>query len=186
MGSTYFKRFRMEIDLRGRDFQPIYLPPRFHFVPWDRQLLEIHAETKFLCFRSELDSSVFPCLADFPGCVRLMQEIAAKPGFLCDATWLLACTAADGLLDGYCGTIQGVIDKNGIGAIQNLGILPEYRARGLGEVLLRRSLIGFQRAGVRKVFLEVTAQNSGAVRLYKRVGFGRVRTVYKAAEVAYA
>jgi len=34
--------------------------------------------------------------------------------------------------------------------------------------------------------LEVTAQNSGALRLYSRLGFKTVKTVYKAVELAYA
>jgi ribosomal protein S18 acetylase RimI-like enzyme len=36
------------------------------------------------------------------------------------------------------------------------------------------------------VYLEVTAQNQGAIRLYRRVGFAVIRTVYKAVEVEYS
>jgi len=36
-----------------------------------------------------------------------------------------------------------------------------------------------------RAFLEVTAENVGAIRLYQRLGFRNVRTVYKAVEVAY-
>jgi ribosomal protein S18 acetylase RimI-like enzyme len=39
---------------------------------------------------------------------------------------------------------------------------------------------------LRRAFLEVTAQNAGAISLYQRIGFGRSRTVYKAVEVAYS
>jgi hypothetical protein len=49
-----------------------------------------------------------------------------------------------------------------------------------------QSLHGFQSAGLRRVFLEVTAQNDGAIRLYQRLGFSKARTVYKAVEVAYS
>ena len=44
------------------------------------------------------------------------------------------------------------------------------------------SLAGFKSAGVERVFLEVTAQNDSAVRLYQRIGFHSVKTVYKAIE----
>src|SRR5215467_5781345 len=90
MGLTYFKRFRMEIDLRGRDFANPALPVDFYFVPWSRAHLEAHAEAKFASFRDEIDSNVFPCLGEYSGCLHLMEEIAAKPGFLPDATWLIA------------------------------------------------------------------------------------------------
>jgi ribosomal protein S18 acetylase RimI-like enzyme len=56
----------------------------------------------------------------------------------------------------------------------------------LGRALMQQALAGFQLAGLRRAFLEVTAQNSGAVQLYKRLGFARVRTVYKVSEVVYA
>src|SRR5262249_13870611 len=95
------------------------------------------------------------------------------------------CSDANKLVT-YCGTVQGVVDRNGLGAIQNLGIVPEYRGRGLGTALMQQALAGFQRAGFRRGFLEVTAQNSSAVQLYKRLGFSRARTVYKVSEVAYA
>ena len=69
---------------------------------------------------------------------------------------------------------------------QNIGIVPEHRGRGLGSLLLLKALQGFQRARLQKAFLEVTAQNSGAIKLYRRLGFLKARTVYKVVEVAYS
>jgi GNAT superfamily N-acetyltransferase len=254
MGLTYFKRFRMEIDLRGRDFSRPRLPHGFYFMPWELGQLEAHADTKYQSFRSEIDSNVFPCLGDYAGCLRLMEEIASKPGFLPEATWLVACrenevqngSHFDGRIDldrfhelqttpvadsnlrssdnlsqrqgissrqdfpreqelphrqaalevlhahhgkmatRYCGTVQGVYDRSGMGAIQNLGVVPDFRGLGLGTALMEQALAGFQKAGLKRAFLEVTAQNSSAVRLYKQLGFSRSRTVYKVCEVAYA
>lgn len=185
MGLTYFKRFRMEIDLTGRLLTAPALPQGYLVVPWDDSLVETHAETKYHSFRSEIDANVFPCLGDWSGCHRLMHEIRAKPGFLPGATWLVAHQSFDDTLE-YCGTIQGIRDYAGLGAIQNLGVTPEHRGRQLGSCLLLRALEGFQKAGVRRAFLEVTAQNDGAIRLYHRVGFVKARTVYKAVEVAYS
>jgi hypothetical protein len=53
-------------------------------------------------------------------------------------------------------------------------------------VLIRRALAGFRAVGIERVYLEVTAQNQGACRLYERLGFRRARVVYKASQVAYA
>src|SRR5262245_19826058 len=107
MGLTYFKRFRMEIDLRGRGFSDFQLPPGYFFLPWTPQRLEAHAETKFLSFRGEIDSNVFPCLGEYTGCLRLMEEIVSKPAFSPEATWLLA-RAVQQEVPVYCGTVQGV------------------------------------------------------------------------------
>ena len=152
---------------------------------WHDGVLESHAEAKYHSFRGEIDSNVFPCLGDWLGCHRLMQEIRGKPGFLPGATWLVAHQLPDGDEE-YCGTIQGIRDYSGMGAIQNLGVTPEHRDRGLGTCLLLLALDGYQKAGLSRAFLEVTAQNGGAIRLYQREGFVKARTVYKAVEVAYS
>jgi ribosomal protein S18 acetylase RimI-like enzyme len=184
MSLTYFKRYRMEIDLTGRQLTPPPLPAGYRLVGWNESLIEAHAEAKYHSFVSEIDANVFPCLGDSAGCHRLMHEISAKQGFLPGATWLIVHDAPG---DGpeYCGTIQGIRDYAGLGAIQNLGVTPEHRGRQLGTCLLIKALEGFQKAGLRRAFLEVTAQNNGAIRLYQRFGFTKARTVYKAVEVAY-
>ena len=180
MAVTYFKRFRMETSLLGRDYYPPTLPAGYQLHTWNDELIERHAQAKYRSFCTEIDSDVFPCLGDGEGCLRLMGEISHRDGFLAGATWLISW-GEDGDADrDFCGTIQGILDRAGAGAIQNLGVAPEHRGRGLGTFLLMKALEGFQRAGVRRVYLEVTAKNKGAIRLYRRLGFKRVRTVYKA------
>src|SRR5690606_1268126 len=115
MAITYYKRFRMEADLDVPLPLPV-LPPGFRWVAWEEALIESHAEVKFQSFHLEIGAHVFPCLGDRQGCRRLMREIRRKPGFLPDACWLIADR------DGYCATIQGVIDRGPIGAIQNVGV----------------------------------------------------------------
>ena len=185
MGIVYFRRFRMEIDLTAPLFPQPAMPPEYRLAAWDDRLLETHSETKYRCFRSEMDANVFPSLSTREGCRRLMTEITCRPGFVPQSTWLLDYWPADARRPEHCGTIQGVAEEN-LGAVQNVGILPEHRGKGLGTVLLWHSLAGFKAAGVERVFLEVTAQNSGACRLYERLGFRRTKVVYKPSEVAYS
>jgi len=187
MAVIYFKRYRMEIDLAAAavDLPPV--PPGFDLLPWTDTLLPLHAQVKYRCFRQELDANVFPSLGDRDGCRRLMNDISHRTGFLPQATWLLQYWPAEQRKPELCGTVQGVLDEsNGQGAIQNLGVVPSHRGHGLGSILMSRALAGFVAAGLGRAYLEVTAQNVGAVRLYERLGFRRVKTVYKAAEVAYA
>lgn len=175
MAITYFKRFRMEVDLEG-GVAPVVLPPGYRWVGWDESLMDAHAAVKYACFRDELDAMVFPSLGDPHGCRRLMREIRRKPGFLPAATWLIAGP------DGYCATIQGVIDRGPIGAIQNVGVTPDHRGLGLGRCLVRQCLRGFHLSGLGRVFLEVTAENDRAVRMYRTVGFRKAKTLYKAVD----
>lgn len=184
MGVSYFKRYRMELDLRGRRPVPLFAPRGYRLVPWQPQYLADHAEVKFLSFRNEIDADVFSCLGELNGCQRLMQEISLKDGFLPAATWL-AIRTADGESE-PCGTIQGIRATHKHGAIQNVGITPAHRGRGLGTALIFAALAGFEQVGLSRVYLEVTAQNDGAVRLYKRLGFRRTKTLFKAVELAYS
>ncbi len=186
MSITYFKRYRMQFSLaRGLFVCPV-LPPYYRLIKWDDELVEAHGEAKFNSFCFEIDASVFPCLGDREGCRRLMNEIAHRDSFLPEATWLLTYQPPDQRQPEFCGTVQGIRGESGSGAIQNLGVTPTHRGRGVGTRLLYQAMRGFQASGLRFVILEVTAQNIGAVRLYHRLGFRKVKTIYKAAEVAYA
>ena len=185
MGLTYFKRFRMEIDLRKRYPAPA-LAEGYRLLAWEPTLLEVHAETKFQSFCAEMDANVFPCFTERAGCLRLMEEISRKPGFLPTATWLALYDGAGPRKLEYCGTIQGLRDIAGLGAIQNIGITPLHRGRGVGTCLMHAALQGFRSAGLNRAYLEVTARNESAIELYHRLGFRKVRTLYKAVEVAYS
>lgn len=186
MGVTYFKRFRMEIDLAQPLFSAPPLPPGYCLKPWSESLLEAHAETKYRCFRWEIDADVFPSLGHVDGCRRLMREITQPDRFVATATWLLEYTDPYGFESEFCGTIQGIRTRSNLGAVQNVGVTPKHRGRGLGTALLHHSMAGFREAGLQRVSLEVTAKNRDAQRLYRRLGFRQIKTVYKTVEVAYA
>lgn len=189
MGMTYFKRYRMEFDLRDWRGGDQSVPCGYEFLPYVPGLLREHAIAKFNSFRQELDADVFPCLSRRDGCLRLMQEIASRNDFVPNATWLIRSRQTNpktGTIESLAiGTIQGLA-TDGWGAIQNLGIDPDHRGKGLGSILLSRAAMGFRAAGLERMHLEVTTENTGAVRLYERLGFKRSSVVYKAAEIAGA
>ena len=153
------------------------LPGGFHFLPWDPVDLDRHAEVKVQSFRDEIDSRVFPCLGEFTGCRKLMNEITRQRSFRPETTWLIAGPGGD------VGTIQGLAHSRLLGAIQNVGVVPECRGLGLGRSLVLKNLAGFRDAGLDRVYLEVTAENVPAVSLYDSLGFRLVRTMYKAVKV---
>lgn len=172
----YFKRHRMELPLRHPPQAPA-LPAGFRWLAWDDSLLALHAEVKFLSFQQHEDALVFPSLGSRAGCHDLMTAIRCRPNFCPQATWLVAGP------DGCVGTIQGLLDDNGFGGIQNLGVVPECRGLGLGRALLLQALAGFASVGVPRAFLEVTASNDPAVRMYRSVGFRAYKTLYRAVEL---
>lgn len=179
----------MEFDLRDWRGGDTSLPAGYELLPFQEGLIRDHAIAKFNSFRQELDANVFPCLSQRDGCLKLMQEIASRRDFVAGATWLIRfqeSSPQDGKLRTIpIGTIQGLA-QDGWGAIQNLGIHPAHRGKGLGSILMGRAAMGFRAAALDKMHLEVTTENTGAVRLYERLGFKRSNVVYKATEVAGA
>ena len=179
---SYVRRFRMEIGLAESPRAVPPLPEGYRWVPWDPSLLHRHAAAKYHSFHDEVDSRVFPCLGDFVGCRKLMQEITRHESFLAQTTWLITQDpeTCRGMLD--CGTIQGLGRSGGIGAVQNVGVHPDHRGQGLGRALVLKALEGFRAAGLSRVYLEVTGDNMPAVELYRSVGFQLARTMYKVLE----
>ncbi len=153
------------------------MPEGFEFVAWEDRFIDAHALVKADSFSGEIDATVFPCLSHFAGCRKLMQEIARGKNFLPAATWLIK-HPSDIPTSRYCGTIQGMLRSNQLGAIQNIGVSPECRGLGLGRAILIQSLHGFINSGASRVYLDVTAANNQAVSLYHSLGFQILDTSY--------
>jgi ribosomal protein S18 acetylase RimI-like enzyme len=186
MTLTYFKRFRMEIRLEQVALDKLPELEGILFFPWSSALLNKHAGVKLDSFRDEIDSHIFPCLAEKEGCRSLMREIANRSNFAPAATWLAVRRSEFDQEVQPCGTVQGLLSSPREGAIQNLGVHPDFRGMGIGRALIIHALRGFRDAGCMFANLEVTVQNTAAIRLYERFGFRRVETLFKVAEVQYA
>src|SRR5207245_10346433 len=116
-------------DLRTGRSIPLFVPNGYRLLAWQPELLCGHAEAKYLSFRHEIDADVFECLADLAGCQRLMERISLKDGFLPEAAWLAAYIGG-GEVE-YCGTVQGIRATHKYGAIQDVGVTPAHRGRGI-------------------------------------------------------
>lgn len=183
MVAIYFKRFRMESRLEALNATPPRLAPDIRLIPWSTKLVRDHAAAKFESFRNEIDASVFPCLAQRNSCIQLMKDLSDRKDFVAEATWLAIHQPVGENRWRSVGTIQGLRADAEVGAIQNIGIVPGFRGRGIGAALIWHALSGFAEVGCRVVTLEVTSQNSAALRLYERLGFRRSKTVFKIADV---
>jgi mycothiol synthase len=95
---------------------------------------------------------------------RWAEDYASGPNY--DPTlWLLA---ENGNVP--AGALTAAISGDH-GWIGEVGVPPAQRGRGIAGALLRRSLATFERRGIRRVMLNVDAENpTGATELYERVG----------------
>jgi ribosomal protein S18 acetylase RimI-like enzyme len=71
-------------------------------------------------------------------------------------------------LVGYC--ISG-IDQDGIGEIESIYILEEFRGQNVGEVLIQHALDWLDEQGVTSKMIDVAVGNERAFKFYARFGF---------------
>ena len=183
MAMQQIRRYRMEIDLGRAVLPKPLLPDGYVWRKWDPELLERHALVKWESFRSDFDSRVFACLGELDSCRRLMCEITRQRNFVPNSTWMIAFHPHDDWPAADCATIQGLKRSWRHGAIQNVGVVPDHRGQGLGRALVLQSLLGFRRARLKRVLLEVTAGNRIAVDLYRSIGFRITRSMFRPAQV---
>jgi ribosomal protein S18 acetylase RimI-like enzyme len=143
------------------------------FISFTPARLADHGLALWAAFRDGPDTIAFPALGTETGCRDLMHALASLPTLFPAATWL----AMKGVEP--AGTIQCTFHTDsGEAEIHNLGVGPDHRNCGLGSALLARCLAALTVAGCRRVFLDVTASNEPALRLYRKFGFRPYKTVY--------
>ncbi|HMF57890.1 MAG TPA: N-acetyltransferase [Pyrinomonadaceae bacterium] len=69
------------------------------------------------------------------------------------------------------GFIVGLVEPDHTGHITTVGVSPEHRRRGVAQRMMHKVEDGFRRRNVRLVRLEVRSVNTGAQRLYNRLGY---------------
>jgi ribosomal protein S18 acetylase RimI-like enzyme len=72
---------------------------------------------------------------------------------------------------GWCDICRQVPPVYAHDAMMGMGLCDGYRRRGLGERPLRAALDAARVAGLERVSLTVYARNTGALALYRKVGF---------------
>lgn len=99
------------------------------------------------------------------------EHMSASDSFDPSDWWLLT---VDGTPAAICLLGEGRAAMNE-GYVQVLGVLQEFRGRGLAQLLLRRAFVHYRERGRVATLLGVDATNTtGAVALYERVGMSSV------------
>ena len=78
-----------------------------------------------------------------------------------------------GRVVGWCDVQRHPFEGFRHGGVLGIGLLPEWRAQGVGAPLLARTLEAAEAAGMTRVELEVFASNTRAIHLFERAGFVR-------------
>jgi len=79
----------------------------------------------------------------------------------------------EGRIAGYVlGSVQA---GEAHGWILSLAVSPDFRGRGIGEMLVRGVLDAFAAKGASEAMMHVSPANGGALALYRKLGFEEVR-----------
>jgi ribosomal protein S18 acetylase RimI-like enzyme len=163
----------MEFNLENFKSITMETQPEYKFV----NLSEVSNETLHEpFFESFLNSKDMLFLSQTPE----QQEIAFKywlnrNELFCEQSSFVVLK--DDEVVGFC----AVRPRKESGEIGPIGIVPNHRKRGLGRLLLTITLNGMIEEGIKTAFLEVSLENTRALKLYKSLGFKQLHsTIYHA------
>ena len=80
---------------------------------------------------------------------------------------------AGGKVIGWCDVRREFFPSRAHRGTLGMGLLPEWRGRGVGRRLLEATLAQAQRSGFKPIELDVHADNPRAIALYEKTGFVR-------------
>jgi RimJ/RimL family protein N-acetyltransferase len=83
---------------------------------------------------------------------------------------ILAVSADDDVV-GWCDISRSRRAGLEHSGVLGMGLLPEYRGKGLGRKLAERAISDARARGIERIELEVIASNRRAIQLYERLGF---------------
>jgi len=113
--------------------------------------LAVVSEIEKLCFTMPWSRDGFEAALAMPGNVFLVYE-------------------KNDVIYGYCG-YYGVLDE---AEITNVAVHPDMRNRGIGRDMVSALLSDANKAGIKRVLLEVRESNDPAIHLYEELGFKKL------------
>jgi len=75
---------------------------------------------------------------------------------------------------GYCWTVMAPVDNGVRGMIGMIGVVPQFRGKGVSRHILQAGMKHLRSAGLSEIGLEVDGNNDPAIRLYTSTGFKKL------------
>ncbi len=158
----------------GRSPAPAPRATEFRLDDWKRKYDRGAARLLFRAYSMHVDAAINNQYCSVEGASRLIENIVHLRGcgeFLETASLVLVHRATEEVV----GLLGVTAVRPGTAHIAQVAVAAEYQKAGLGKMLLETTMRRIQEQGFREVSLTVTALNSGAVRLYERLGFHVLR-----------
>lgn len=160
----------LPLQARTRALYPA-MPADVELRRWSEQDYQPVAALITAAYRNHVDSEINDQYRSVTGALRFLNNIVRFPGcgqFDPGASFVAVRKGTNAII----GTILCSRVKDDVGHVTQVCLLPDERGRGIGEVLLNATANDLSRRHFTKLTLTVTEANEGAVRLYKRLGYG--------------
>ena len=125
-------------------------------------------------YRGHVDSEINDQYRTLSGSLRFLNNIVRFPGcgtFDPEGSFVAVHKRAGSLV----GLILCSRVRHDVGHVTQVCVLPEYRSRGLGELLIAATAGNLRQRNFSLLSLTVTEANARAVKLYQRLGFDTKR-----------
>jgi len=174
-GFTVHQRLFMECNLADGRFLPEAeaaraLPEGLGMMGWSSAMFQQAGGVVHQAYAGHLDGEINDQYCSLDGALRFLHNIVRFPGcgvFDVDASSVILREGSDEMVAMLlCSRV-----REEVAHITQICVLPEYRGRGLGQMLLTHCAAQLTRRRFDAITLTVTEGNTPAVALYERMGF---------------
>lgn len=165
MGFVATERIGMARDTSGPE--PPAMPcGGFELLPWDNEYVD--DVCRIMCSDyAPSDRNVYPALTTYEGASMLLRSVIVdNHGKFLPELSLVA--KAD---DKIVGFLISTLLLDGSVLVLDIAVDGDYRKKGIGSAMMRRTVSESFEKGRKQVVLAVTSVNAEAIRLYERLGF---------------
>lgn len=169
-GFRQFPRLFMVLPLNEPFTQQISPGPEIEFRRWAEHDFQPAAAVITTSYRGHVDSEINDQYRTLSGSLRFLNNIIRFPGcgtFDPESSFV----AVDRETHSLAGIILCSRVRHDVGHVTQVCVLPDYRAHGLGKLLMAATIRNLKQRKFSTLSLTVTEANKRAVELYHHLGF---------------
>ncbi|MBC7928660.1 MAG: GNAT family N-acetyltransferase [Bryobacteraceae bacterium] len=140
---------------------------------WNAKREDESAGVIAVAYRDHVDGNINDQYRTRAGARRFLHNVVNYPG--CGSFLPKASLVALDRTKQIAGLIMASSVAGDVGHITQVCVSPQWKRRGVGYELVRRSMLAMADHGCERASLTVTAANRNAIELYQNIGFRAVR-----------
>ncbi len=169
-GFRLYTRQFMILPLKESQMAGTPVPEGLRLERWDDGHFEACARLIAQAYANHIDSEINDQYRSEAGALKFLKNIVILPGcgqFLPEASFVVRAEASSELT---AAVLTSTVSM-GVGHTTQICVVPAFQGQRLGQRLMDASIRALKSLRYHALSLTVTSQNSGAVRLYEKMGF---------------